>query len=79
MKNLTKFQTPFITFKVTKKELLSTKSSFFCLSKLQAWYIITARSVVHIIEGSNAALVSHHAPACIALRFHNIQDYAFVF
>ena len=35
----------------------------FCLSKPQEWYIIAARSAVHIISPCGA--VSHHAPACI--------------
>ena len=33
------------------------------LSKPQAWHIITAQSVVHIISPYGA--VSHHASACI--------------
>ena len=43
----------------------------FCLSKPQAWHIITARSVVHITSPFGA--VSHHAPACIYLRHDDIQ------
>ena len=35
----------------------------FCLSKPQAWYIITARSAAYIISPFGA--VSHHALACI--------------
>ena len=56
----------------------------FCLSKPQAWYIITARSAVHIIKGGKPPLylispcgaVSHHAPACIFLRLDDIQGFA---
>ena len=43
------------------------------LSKPQAWHIITARSVVHIISPFGA--VSHHAPACILLQLDDIQPY----
>ena len=41
----------------------------------QAWYIIAARSAVHIIKGGIAALVYHHAPACIFLRLDDIQHF----
>ena len=55
------------------------KSESICfrifLSKPQAWHIIAARSAVHIIKGGVAALVSHHAPACILLRLDDIQPY----
>ena len=37
----------------------------------QAWHIITARNVVHIISPFGA--VSHHALACIYLRLDDIQ------
>ena len=40
------------------------------LSKPQAWYIITARSAVHIISPFGAAY--HHALACIYLRLDDI-------
>ena len=43
------------------------------LSKPQAWHIITARSVVHIISPFGA--VSHHALACIYLRLDDIQNF----
>ena len=43
------------------------------LSKPQAWYIITARSAVHIISPFGA--VYHHAPACIILRLDEIQHF----
>ena len=46
------------------------------LSKPQAWYIIVAQSAVYIIKGGIAALVSHHAPACIFLRLDDIQCFA---
>ena len=39
-------------------------------SPAQAWYIIAARSAVHIISPSGA--VSHHASACINLRLDDI-------
>ncbi len=52
-----------------------SKDCFFLwlLSKPQAWYIITARSVVHIISPIGA--VSHHATACITLRLDDIQNF----
>ena len=43
------------------------------LSKPQAWYIIIARSAVHIISPFGA--VYHHAPACIILRLDEIQHF----
>ena len=43
------------------------------LSKPQAWHIIAARSVVHIISPFGA--VFHHAPACIFLRLDDIQHF----
>ena len=43
------------------------------LSKQQAWYIIAARSAVHIISPCGAGY--HHAPACIPLRLDDIQPY----
>ena len=43
------------------------------LSKPQAWHIIAARSVVHIISPFGA--VSHHAPACIYLRLDSIPPF----
>ncbi len=46
------------------------------LSKPQAWYIITARSVVHIISPFGA--VSHHALAWIYLRLDDIQHFVLV-
>ena len=46
------------------------------LSKPQAWHIITARSVVHIISPFGA--VSHHALACIYLRLDDIQHFVLV-
>ena len=42
------------------------------LSKPQAWYIITARSAVHIISPFGA--VYHHASACISLRLDDIPQ-----
>ena len=41
------------------------------LSKPQAWYIITARSAVHIISPFRA--VYHHASVCILLRLDEMQ------
>jgi len=62
------------TFSANKNRTFVGRQMFcFCLSKPQAWYIITARSVVYIIKGGNATLVSHHAPACILLRLDDIQ------
>ena len=56
------------------------KRSNFCLPKVtyflsnpQAWQIIIARSVVHIISPFGA--VSHHAPACILLRLDEMQHF----
>ena len=46
------------------------------LSKPQAWHIITARSVVHIINPFGA--VSHHALACLYLRLDDIQHFVLV-
>ena len=46
-----------------KKGTFVYQKFLFCLSKPQAWYIIAARSAVHIISPCGA--VSHHAPACI--------------
>ena len=45
----------------------------FCLSKPQAWHIIRLKAVYH--QGWRAALVSHHAPACIFLRLDDIQHF----
>jgi len=45
----------------------------FLLSKPQAWHIITAQRAVHIISPFGA--VSHHALACIYLRFDDIQTF----
>jgi len=48
----------------TKKEVTFVYQKLLLfLSKPQAWHIITARSVVHIISPFGA--VSHHALACI--------------
>ena len=58
-----------------KKGTFVYQKFLFCLSKPQAWHIITARSVVYIIKGGIAALVSHHAPACIYLRLDDIQHF----
>lgn len=54
-----------------KKRTFVYQKFSFCLSKPQAWYIITARSEVYIIIPFWA--VSHHAPACIFLRLDDIQ------
>ena len=68
-----------------KKRTFVYRKFSFCLSKPQAWYIIAARSAVHIISPCGA--VSHHAPACISLRLDDIpqqiaddiQDYASIY
>ena len=54
-----------------KKGTFVYQKFLFCLSKPQAWHIITARSAVHIISPYGA--VSHHASACISLRLDDIQ------
>ena len=54
-----------------KKRTFVCQKFSFCLSKPQAWYIITAQRAVHIISPFGA--VSHHAPACISLRLDDIQ------
>ena len=72
-------QTPFITFKTTKKELLSIKSSFFVYpsrrlgisSSTTCGAYHRAQRAVHIISPLGA--VSYHAPACILLRLADIQ------
>ena len=46
----------------------------FCLSKPQAWHIISAQRALHIISPCGA--VSHHALACIDLRLDDIQCFA---
>ena len=53
----------------------SSRSFRIFLSKPQAWHIIDARSAAYIIKGGIAALVYHHAPACIYLRLDDIQPY----
>ena len=59
-------------FRCTKKEVTFVYQKLLLfLSKPQAWHIITARSVVHII--SPFGDVSHHAPACILLRLDEMQ------
>ncbi|MBQ8684344.1 MAG: hypothetical protein IJ518_07510, partial [Clostridia bacterium] len=59
-----------------KSTLTAKITDCFCLSKPQAWHIITARSVVHIISPFGA--VSHHALACIYLRLDDIQHFVLV-
>ena len=71
------------------------KSSFFgtriFLSKPQAWYIIAARSAVHIIKGGKPPLylitrkrASHHrrcissAAGCISFRIDDMQHFVLV-
>ena len=61
-----------------KKRTFVYQKFSFCLSKPQAWYIIVAQSAVYIIKGGNAALVSHHAPACISLRLDAIHGVAVI-
>ena len=63
-----------IPFGSTKKEVTFVYQKLLLfLSKPQAWHIITARSVVHIISPFGA--VSHHAPACILLRLDEMQHF----
>ena len=56
-----------------KKRTFVYQKFSFCLSKPQAWYIIAARSAVHIISPFGVAY--HHAPACISLRLDEIQHF----
>ena len=57
----------------TKKEVTFVYQKLLLfLSKPQAWYIITARSVVHIISPFRA--VYNHAAACILLRLDDIPQ-----
>ena len=56
-----------------KKRTFVYQKFSFCLSKPQAWYIITVQSAVYIISPCGA--VSHHASACISLRLDDIQHF----
>ena len=58
----------------TKKELLSTKSSFLFIQAAGLAYHHDA--VVDIISPCGA--VSHHAPACIFLRLDDIHGFAVI-
>ena len=53
----------------------SRKTCFF-LSNPKDWYVITARSAVHVIR--RKATVWHHAPACITLRIDAIHHFVMI-
>ena len=63
-----------LTLSAKKEVTIVYQKLLLFLSKPQALYIITARSVVHIISPFGA--VSHHASACILLRLDDIQRQA---
>jgi hypothetical protein len=44
-----------------KKRTFGRQKFSFCLSKPQAWHIITARSAVHIIKGALRPCISSRA------------------
>ena len=58
----------------TKRELLSTKSSLFVYPSRRLG--ISSRRSREYHQGRLAALVSHHALACICLRLDDIQCFA---
>jgi len=58
----------------TKKELLATKSSFFVYPSRRLGISSRRSRLYH--QGRRAALVSHHASACISLRLDDIQCFA---
>ena len=58
----------------TKKELLSTKSSFFVYPSRRLG-ISSPREAWCISSRARCALVYHHAPACICLRLDEIQHF----
>ncbi len=49
------------TFSANKKRTFVYQKFSFCLSKPQAWHIITARSVVYIIKGAMRPCISSRA------------------
>jgi len=58
-----------------KKRTFVYQKFSFCLSKPQAWHIIAARSVVHIIKGGKPPLylITHQRASC--LRLDDIQHF----